>query len=123
MSQPNKEALLQQLAERIAPVCSAANRAFKQLLGEEVGEETPEASASTVEGVLYLLQRPSAGQAELHQVWLDSLREQGWVYGPEKDEEKKTHPNLVPNAQLDAEQKRKDVLFAAVVRALTEPLK
>ncbi len=117
-----KQELLQEVAQRIAPVCSAANRAFRLLLGEEVAVETADSSAATVEGVLYLLQHPGAGQAEMHEVWLQTMRLDGWVYGPVKDPEKKTHPNVRENKLISADQKRKDVLFAAVVRALTEPL-
>ena len=42
----------------------------------------------------------------------------GWVYGIEKDEAAMTHPCLVPYAELPADQRFKDSLFGAVVRAL-----
>lgn len=44
--------------------------------------------------------------------------EDGWVYGDEKDTEKKTHPCLVPYEELPEFQKKKDALFQAIVDAL-----
>ncbi len=37
---------------------------------------------------------------ELHQDWMNEYRKMGWIYGPEYDTKKKTHPDLVPYAQL-----------------------
>jgi hypothetical protein len=42
----------------------------------------------------------------------------GWTYGPVKDAAARTHPLLVPFAQMPAEAQAKDRLFIAVVRAL-----
>ena len=47
-----------------------------------------------------------------------SLAEQGWSYGPVHDPVAKLHPNMVPYDQLTPEQRQKDALFLAVVRAL-----
>lgn len=49
---------------------------------------------------------------------MKAKEEDGWVYGPEKDAEKKVHPCMVPYDQLPKEQRMKDVLFGAVVRAM-----
>jgi hypothetical protein len=42
----------------------------------------------------------------------------GWKHGPVKDPEKKEHPCMVPYGQLPAEQRAKDYLFIAVVKAM-----
>ena len=42
----------------------------------------------------------------------------GWVYGEEKDEEKKTHPCLMRFEQLSEFQQKKDKLFCDIVDAL-----
>lgn len=52
-----------------------------------------------------------------HESWLAHKVADGWVYGPVKDAERKTHPCMVPYDQLPTEQRVKDVLFIAVVQA------
>jgi len=42
----------------------------------------------------------------------------GWVYGKLKDGDKKTHPCIVPFDELPEYQKKKDMLFCAIVDAL-----
>ena len=43
---------------------------------------------------------------------------QGWRYGASKDAEAKTHPCLVPFDRLPRDQRVKNVLFIAIVRAM-----
>jgi len=54
----------------------------------------------------------------LHESWCDFKRADGWVFGEVKDAGAKTHPCLVPYAELPEEQKIKDHLFSAIVTAL-----
>lgn len=56
---------------------------------------------------------------QLHESWCAHKTADGWVHGPVKDAERKTHPCLVPYAALPEEQRVKDDLFHAVVAALT----
>jgi hypothetical protein len=42
----------------------------------------------------------------------------GWVYGPVKDPEQKTHPALRPYDELSRETRLKDAVFRAIVRAM-----
>ena len=42
----------------------------------------------------------------------------GWVYGEEKDAEKKTHHCIVPFGELPIFQQQKDMLFCNIVNAL-----
>jgi len=40
-----------------------------------------------------------------HDLWAVNKLKAGWVYGPARSEEKKTHPNLVPYVDLDEAEK------------------
>lgn len=44
----------------------------------------------------------------VHENWSLSRMEQGWVYGPERSDAKKTHPCLVPYDQLSEVEKEYD---------------
>jgi hypothetical protein len=57
---------------------------------------------------------------ELHVSWCRLKRAEGWEYGPVKDGEAKTHPCLVLHGELPCEQRRKDVLFGAILAALSD---
>jgi hypothetical protein len=50
-----------------------------------------------------------------HQGWMAEKLAHGWVFGPEKDEIKKTHPCLVAYAALSPAQQVKDALFQKTV--------
>jgi len=76
---------------------------------------------SAIEGVQHAVNGASA--EELHEKWCESKRAKGWVWGPLKDADAKTHPCLVAYADLPAVQIVKDVLFAAIVGTLTETVK
>lgn len=47
----------------------------------------------------------------LHHAWMQEKIAQGWVYGPIKDFEKKTHPDLVPYENLPDEKKELDRMY------------
>ena len=44
----------------------------------------------------------------VHEVWAETRISQGWTYGEQRDDEKKTHPCLVPYAELPEEEKEYD---------------
>ena len=41
----------------------------------------------------------------VHDVWAKTRIEQGWTYGPERDDDTKKHPCLIPYNQLPEEEK------------------
>lgn len=41
----------------------------------------------------------------VHEVWAKTRIEQGWKHGPERNDEKKLHPMLVPYEELPEEEK------------------
>ena len=43
-----------------------------------------------------------------HDHWAQQRIEQGWTYGPERDDQKKTHPDLLPYDQLSETEKGYD---------------
>jgi len=59
--------------------------------------------------------------AESHAAWLALKVAEGWIYGPVKDADAKTHPCCVPYSELPQAQRVKDFLFRAVVNAMRMP--
>lgn len=55
---------------------------------------------------IYTLQEQLA--ENIHEVWAQQRFQQGWSYGPERNDLKKEHPNLVPYNQLTEEDKDYD---------------
>ena len=55
-----------------------------------------------------------------HDSWLKQKKADGWKWGPEKNPDKKEHPCCLPYEQLPADQRMKDYLFGAIVKAFYE---
>lgn len=51
---------------------------------------------------------------ELHEDWVEAYIENGWEYGPVRDVEKRTHPDMVPYKDLDQLERDKDDVFVAL---------
>ena len=106
--------------EKIAHVCHEANRALQVTSGEiDVSPhfmEAPEWQVqSAYEGVSAALEGQTPEQ--LHESWCAGKIRDGWTFGPVKDAATKTHPCLVPYADLPEDQRIKDAVFQAIVRA------
>jgi len=114
--------------KQVAQVAHQTNKAYCatiQDFSQPMWADTPEwQRASAVNGVEYHLKVLRSGAepspSASHENWLKEKTEAGWVYGPAKDPAKKEHPCCVPYAQLPLEQKMKDYLFGAVVKAFYE---
>jgi hypothetical protein len=106
--------------EQIARVCHEANRAWCEATGDTSQVPYDQASdwqrESALEGVQKALD--GATPEQLHATWSAAKERDGWVYGPTKDAEAKTHPCLVEYDELPEDQRLKDSLFGAVVSAL-----
>jgi hypothetical protein len=48
---------------------------------------------------------------ELHDDWVKAYEEMGWRYGPKRDVEAKTHPDMVPFGDLGFAEQIKDEVF------------
>lgn len=106
----------------IAIACHMANRAYCASLGDDsqkIWEDAPEwQKSSAIKGVEFHLSNSDAGPSASHDSWMAQKVADGWVYGEVKDEEKKTHPCIVPFDQLPKEQQFKDVLFGLIVTSM-----
>ena len=109
--------------EQIARVCHEANRAYCLAIGDDTQKPWSEAEEwqreSAVNGVVYALSHPDAPNSAQHDSWMKDKVDAGWSYGLVKDSFLKTHPCIVPYDDLPIEQRRKDALFKAVVKALS----
>ena len=103
--------------EQIARICHEANRAYCLAIGDAsqlAWDDAPEwQRMSATKGVV-----AGATPEQSHASWLQEKAATGWVYGPVKDADQKTHPCMVPYDQLPEEQQVKDRLFRAIVDAL-----
>lgn len=106
----------------IARVAHQINKAYCEAMGDDSQvswDDAPEwQKDSALVGVDSHLANPEAGPEASHESWLAQKEADGWVYGEVKDAEAKTHPCMVPFAELSKEQQAKDYLFRAVVHAL-----
>ena len=107
----------------VAGVAHNAIAAICVSIGDDVyvgpWEDAPAWQVESVcSGVNQLLTNPDLTPGELHDLWVQHQNEAGWVYGPVKDAEAKTHPCLVPYYELPSEQRTKDAVFHAVVKSL-----
>jgi hypothetical protein len=60
--------------------------------------------------------RPLPSPEEAHRSWCREYERMGWRYGPQRDPVAKTHPDLVPYAELAPAERDKDEIFLELVR-------
>jgi hypothetical protein len=112
------------IVEACARAAHEANRAYCMTLGDfshlSWDNSPEEMRASTRNGVEKAL--AGATSEELHESWCADKRAAGWVCGLTKNAAAKTHPCLVPYSELPEEHRRKDALYASVVRAMAKAL-
>lgn len=110
--------------ESIARICHETNRAYCQTIGDDSQPEwanAPEWQKQSAEnGVRFHLENPNATASHSHEEWLKEKESTGWRYGAVKNPETKEHPCFLPYDQLPEDQKKKDALFIAIIRALAE---
>lgn len=106
----------------IARVAHDVNRAYCQSLGDfsqPLWDDAPEwQQQSAIKGVEFHMANPDASPSASHDAWMAEKVATGWKWGLEKNPELKTHPCMVPFAQLPQEQRAKDFLFRGVVHAI-----
>jgi hypothetical protein len=106
----------------IAMACHEINRAYCQALGDNSQDAWADApdwqKDSAMLGVELHASNPDAGPQASHESWMAQKVADGWIYGPIKDPEAKTHPCLVPFDELPADQQAKDFIFRAVVHSM-----
>lgn len=107
--------------EACARAAHEANRAYCIVTGDTsqyAWESAPDwqktSAAVGVRGVLLNGNTPE----QSHESWLAEKRTAGWKYGPVKNPDTKEHPCFVPYKELPPQQKAKDAIFVATVRAV-----
>lgn len=100
----------QEIIKACARAAHEANLAYCKAIGDD----------SAMRGVEVALS--GATPEQQHDAWCADKRAAGWVYGPIKDPAAKTHPCLLPYAELPDAQRRKDGLYLTVVRGMARAL-
>jgi len=110
----------QKYIESAARASHEANRAYCIAIGDtsQVSwDDAPEwQRSSAMNGVRGVI--AGNGPEQSHESWLAEKASTGWKYGPIKDPAAKEHPCFVPYAELPPEQKAKDTIYVAVVKAV-----
>lgn len=108
------------MIEQIARITHEVNRAYCASLGDHsqpAWEDAPQwQKDSAIAGVKANIEGNPSPE-ENHANWMKHKEAEGWKYGAYKDPENKLHPCMVPYDRLPVEQRTKDHLFRAVVRA------
>lgn len=106
---------------QIARVAHEVNRAYCQALGDNSQPEWIDAPQWQIDSAalgVKLHSEKDVGPEASHESWMAQKVAEGWVYGAAKDPVAKTHPCIVPFAELPPAQQAKDFIFRAVVHAL-----
>lgn len=79
----------------------------------------------TIENIIYVyvVKGEWLKAVNIHNIWFNSMKEKGWVYGVTKDYELKTHPCLIPFNDLNFYQKLKDEILLNITYTLLNDLK
>ena len=108
--------------DRIAKTCHDVNQAYCRAIGDPVSLPyhllSQEEKDSVLKGVQALMDNMFLSPEDLHKLWLDDKKKNGWKLGPVKDSVRKTHPCMIDYYFLPQSQKVKDHLFSAVVKAM-----
>jgi len=109
--------------EDIAKVCHEVNKIYSKIIGDintlPWDHMNNEMKYSVISGVEFVQDYVGKVTPQIiHDNWWRHKRNDGWVYGEEKDQYKKTHPCMVPFEDLSEEVKNKDIIFITVVESL-----
>ena len=101
--------------ENIAKICYEANKAFCEIIKEEV-LSWEQCKDSTIKGVEAFNKNCNISTKAIHDNWVKDKLADNWKYGPIKDFEKKEHPCIKDYHDLSLTQRFKDNLFLAICR-------
>ena len=105
-----------QQTEQAARILHNWNRAYCATIGDPPTQPwdqiTEHQRESHQDAKRFVLQNPQASPEDIHQEWTNAMIKEGWTLGPVKNEELKTHPNLVPYRELPAAQRSRTPSYA-----------
>lgn len=114
--------LTEEMVNLAASTAHEVNRAYCRAFGDDSQVPWSDAPEDIKEsarvGVRQIWEDPSTSPEASHESWSAQKVADGWVYGPVKDAEKKTHPCLVDFDDLPVAQRTKDYLFGVTVRGV-----
>jgi hypothetical protein len=112
---------------KIAQVMHEAVRAWQKANGQAPAPPWSRAPKwmkdASREAVMWRMKNPKAPSSVQHEQWLAEKRAAGWKYGKTKSGVKKTHPLLVPYADLPEVERRKDAMVGALIDSLIKPMR
>jgi hypothetical protein len=118
-------AYMGRLELELARIAHEVNRAYCQGIGDNSQPAWADApdwqKQSAVTGVRLHMSGDHGPQAS-HESWMAEKIADGWVFGPQKDPALKTHPCIMPFADLPVMQQAKDFIFRGVVKSLISNL-
>jgi RyR domain len=76
---------------------------------------------SAINGVCYAIANNFPSPEEMHINWMKEKVAAGWHWGVVKDAEAKTHPCIMPYANLPEEQRIKDDIFRGTIKRVLGP--
>ena len=111
--------------EQAAKICYQANKAlceingdFSQVDWENASDDNKKSAISTVMSVADMVVSGRVATAkDLFEIWKKFKIANGYVYGPVKDDAKKTHPCIVDYENLPEFQRKKDELLLSIIEA------
>jgi len=96
-----------------------ANKVLCDTMGDHSQEHWNEAPGynhmSATLTVRALFANPNLTPSDLHDIWMDGKKADGWKYGETKDREAKTHPSMIPYNDLSKLEQYKDHLVRNMV--------
>lgn len=108
--EPRPEALL-----FCAKLCHAAIKAYNDARGE-ITLDFGLIKAGLVHAIQDAVEDERIDGKEMHRRWMEDKLAKGWVHGPEKDAQKRTHPCILGYEELPAEQRVKDNIILGIAR-------
>ena len=95
--------------------------AYQIAVGQPYNEQmNKDQFESLLDGIQFQDEHPDNTPEQNHDNWMRMKIAQGWVYGENKDFDKKTHPDLVPFNELPEVEQRKDINDATIHRLAVE---
>ena len=111
--------LVEKIAKLIYECCRIeAEIMERRIVPEEWSKRDSAFREQFVEHVAQYLtspEKPLPTPKAAHDSWMESYKAMGWKYGPIRDPEAKTHPDMVPYEELPQDERDKDEIFLIFV--------